>query len=278
MRETEVSVAFQSPEKTVYVLRGTKLLEAAALADLVLNSSCGGEGLCGKCRVVVAAGAGQPTPAEEKQFFSAAELHSGCRLACRCTVDGPMSVVVPQPSLLGARGQILVHSEGTVAAEVDPVVRKRYVELPLPARGDDDADLLRLEKAVGPLEIDLDLLRGPAAASARVGLSRHRGPGRRPAPGLRARQHRVERLCRGGRRRHHHAGRRLARRQFGPRPGRGRPAESPDPLRRRRRLPHPPHADRFRRPAAIAGGHHRGRRRDDRRALPSGRRAARANL
>ncbi|MGO8691246.1 MAG: ASKHA domain-containing protein [Thermoguttaceae bacterium] len=159
MRETEVSVAFQSPEKTVYVLRGTKLLEAAALADLVLNSSCGGEGLCGKCRVVVAAGAGEPT-AEEKQFFSAAELHSGCRLACRCTVDGPMSVVVPQPSLLGARGQILVHSEGTVAAEVDPVVRKRYVELPLPARGDDDADLARLEKAVGPLEIDLDLLRG----------------------------------------------------------------------------------------------------------------------
>ncbi len=159
MRETEVPVTFQSPEKTVYVLRGTKLLEAAALADLVLKSPCGGEGLCGKCRVVVPPARGEPTAAE-RQFFSAEELHSGCRLACQCTVDGPMSVVVPQPSLLGARGQILVHSEGTVAAEVDPVVRKRYVELPLPARGDDDADLARLEKAVGPLEIDLELLRG----------------------------------------------------------------------------------------------------------------------
>ena len=37
MRETEVPVTFQSPEKTVYVLRGTKLLEAAAVADLVLE-------------------------------------------------------------------------------------------------------------------------------------------------------------------------------------------------------------------------------------------------
>ena len=51
MRETEVPVTFQPPEKTVYVLRGTRLLEAAAMAGLVLDSPCGGEGICGKCRV-----------------------------------------------------------------------------------------------------------------------------------------------------------------------------------------------------------------------------------
>ncbi len=160
MREMEVPVTFQSLEKTIYVLRGTKLLEAAAMADLVLASPCGGQSLCGKCRVVVAGGGcGQPTP-EERNFFSVEDLRAGCRLACQCTVEGPVSVLVPQPSLLAARQQILVHAEGVAAAEVDPVVRKRYVELPEPARGDAAADLMRLEKAVGPLNIDLELLRG----------------------------------------------------------------------------------------------------------------------
>jgi uncharacterized 2Fe-2S/4Fe-4S cluster protein (DUF4445 family) len=158
MCEKEVPVTFQSLEKTVYVLPGTTLLEAAAVADLVLASPCGGQALCGKCRMVILGGGGPPTAAEQ-QFFSAEELRAGCRLACQCTVEGPMSVLIPQPSLLSARQQILVHSAETVSAEVDPIVRKRYVELPAPARGDDAADLVRLEKVLGPLQVDLELLQ-----------------------------------------------------------------------------------------------------------------------
>ena len=63
MRETEVPVTFQSLEKTVYVLPGTKLLEAAAAAELVLASPCGGQAVCGKCRVVVAGAVPEPTAA-----------------------------------------------------------------------------------------------------------------------------------------------------------------------------------------------------------------------
>ena len=44
---------------------------------------------------------------------------------------------------------------------LDPPVRKTYIELPAPARGDDLPDVLRLERAIGgeSLNIDLPLLR-----------------------------------------------------------------------------------------------------------------------
>ena len=51
MREAEVPVTFLPAGRTVYVLAGTRLIEAAAEAGIILDSPCGGEGVCGKCRV-----------------------------------------------------------------------------------------------------------------------------------------------------------------------------------------------------------------------------------
>jgi len=158
MRETEVPVTFQPAEKMVYVLPGTRLIEAAAEAGIVIDTPCGGEGKCGKCRVVVASGAGEAT-SSEAATFSTEELRAGCRLACQAAVEGPMEVHVPQTSLVGSRHKILVRSSTSVKAEGDPVVRKQYVELPVPCRTSDAPDLLRLEQAIGLFEIDLDLLR-----------------------------------------------------------------------------------------------------------------------
>ena len=59
MREAEVPVTFQPRREDGLRARGTRLLEAAAAADLVLDAPCGGEGTCGKCRVIVGDG-GRP--------------------------------------------------------------------------------------------------------------------------------------------------------------------------------------------------------------------------
>ena len=158
MREAEIPITFQPRDKTVYVLQGTKLVEAAAAADIVLDVPCGGEGICGKCRVVAEGEVAAPTPAELRAF-SADELRSGCRLACQSSVQGPMTVLIPQTSLVSSHHQILVRSATTVQPDGEPVVSKRYVELPAPARGSDDPDVIRLEKVIGPFEVDLDLLR-----------------------------------------------------------------------------------------------------------------------
>ena len=159
MREAEVPVTFRPMDKTAYALKGTGLAEAAAGAGVVLDQPCGGVGKCGKCRVLVADGVVEPTPAEIAQF-SAGELQSGYRLACQSTVAGPMTVEVPEASLLASHHQILAGT-GPTPWEIadDPPVRKQYVELPPPARNDDAADLMRLERAIGPFRVDLELLR-----------------------------------------------------------------------------------------------------------------------
>ena len=115
-RQEEFPVTFQPGDKKVYVLAGTRLQEAATAADLVLDAPCGGEGTCGKCRVIVSEGAAPPT-AEERNLLTEEELHAGCRLACQATVGGPMSVLVPGTSLVDRPHQILVHSEETVEAD-----------------------------------------------------------------------------------------------------------------------------------------------------------------
>lgn len=158
MRENEVPVTFQPAGETVYVLKGTTLLEAAAGAGLALDQPCGGVGKCGKCRVLVTQGASEPTPAE-RDILSADERRSGWRLACQSSVCGPATVEVPPTSMPASHQKILVRSEGAARGVADPVIRKRYVELPRPSRVDDDPDLVRLEKAVGRLDVGLGLLR-----------------------------------------------------------------------------------------------------------------------
>ena len=158
MREAEVAVTFEPSGRTVYVLEGTRLQEAAAGADIVLDQPCGGAGACGKCRLVLSGDLGRPTPAEV-DFFSEEQLRAGFRLACQSAVCGPVTVEVPQTSLLASRHKILVQAEETAQVVTDPAIRKQYVELSVPGRGDDDADLVRLERAIGPFEVDLELVR-----------------------------------------------------------------------------------------------------------------------
>ena len=158
MRETEVPVEFQPSGKTVYVLQRTRLQEAAAGADLVLDTPCGGQGVCGKCRVVVRRGACEPTPAE-LEAFRAEELEAGWRLACQSSIYGPATVEIPERSLLASPHKILARAEAVLRPAGDPAIRKQYVELSAPDRGDDQPDLIRLEQATGPFEVGLDVLR-----------------------------------------------------------------------------------------------------------------------
>jgi len=141
-----------------YVLPGTRLLEAASIAGLPLDLPCGGEGVCGKCRVRVREGAQPPTAAEVKSF-TPEELADGYRLACQSTVEGPTRVEVPETTLLATCHKILAHAEKAEPAALDPAVRKRYVECPPPRRHDDAPDLVRLQRVLGAFQVPLELLR-----------------------------------------------------------------------------------------------------------------------
>lgn len=142
-----VPVRFKPLGLTVEVAEGTLLAEAAAQAGVELQMPCGGEGLCGKCRVRLLEGATPPT-AQEIRRFSAEELTAGWRLACQTPVLGPLEVEVPDTSLAQMAAKILVTGQVLADFPIDPPVVKRFVALPPPSRQDDTPDLDRLVRAV----------------------------------------------------------------------------------------------------------------------------------
>jgi len=158
MTRQQVQITFQPTGRTIHILPGTTILEAAARAGLTIETPCGGRGTCGKCRVQITRGECPPT-AGDQEIFSAAELADGWRLACQTTICDQAIVHVPQASLFASGHQILTVTAGETADEIVPAVRKVYVELDEPTLDDNHADLLRLEKKIGPVKVSLDLMR-----------------------------------------------------------------------------------------------------------------------
>ena len=64
-------ITFFPCEKSVTVEDGTNLLRAALEAGVHINASCGGEGVCGKCRVIIEEGeveGGRSEKLSEEEF------------------------------------------------------------------------------------------------------------------------------------------------------------------------------------------------------------------
>ena len=158
MSTEQVRVTFEPQGRAVYVLPGTKVLEAAGAAGLSMESPCGGKGTCGKCRVQFTHGAPPPGKADQA-LFDAEQLQAGWRLACQAPLAVEAVVFVPPNSLFASSHQIFMEAQRGPAEEVLPAIRKVFVQLDPPSLADETPDLMRLEKAVGPIKADLRTLQ-----------------------------------------------------------------------------------------------------------------------
>jgi uncharacterized 2Fe-2S/4Fe-4S cluster protein (DUF4445 family) len=156
MPDKRVRLQFQPSGRTIHVLSGTTVIEAAAQAGLTIQTPCGGAGTCGKCRIQFTAGACEPT-AGDKDNLSEEELAAGWRFACQTTVCDDCTITLPQTSLLASQHQILTETSDE-AAEIVPAVRKLFVQLSEPTLVEDDADLYRLEKEIGAFKTPLSVI------------------------------------------------------------------------------------------------------------------------
>lgn len=154
---SELKVVFQPSGRTVQVLPGTTVFEAAARAGLLLRAPCGGKGTCRKCRVQIARGVGEPSGAC-RASFSPDELAQGWRLACQTPVAKSLVVLVPEGSLFEAASKILTDDSGEPVVGT-PAVQRRFLRLPLPIDTDPVADLARVAREVGQLWAPLPVLR-----------------------------------------------------------------------------------------------------------------------
>jgi len=143
----DTTVRFQPWGKDGSVPQGQTLLDAAQNLGISIESLCGGEGLCGTCKVIIDDGADcltAPSQADE-QLFTDSELAAGYRLSCRAAADmsgGSVQTTVPSSSQ--KTGGVVLTEGIERDVEIDPAVRHYRLELPEPSLDDHVADRERL--------------------------------------------------------------------------------------------------------------------------------------
>ena len=154
-KERRVQVTFWPEGEHVRVPLETTILEAAKIAGVDLASSCGGDGLCGKCRVIVRQG---NVTAHPTSLLSREEIRQGYVVACQTKVVGDVEVEIPPESRAEA-AQILIDVDAQrfralhpVAGEIEvrpaPLTRKLYLDLPRPSLDDSLSDQSRLFREI----------------------------------------------------------------------------------------------------------------------------------
>ncbi len=158
MIQKKLEVLYQPFDKTTRVPPGTTLFSAAHWIGLPIDSTCGGRGTCGKCKVQVLQGGLEVTPSDRKQLRPG-ELEEGWRLSCQAKVyqdtivSVPELLRVPKAATMGVNRLVLL----------DPNVRKVFVELTEPDLEDQRSDIERLRDALTAegfnMKADLRVLR-----------------------------------------------------------------------------------------------------------------------
>jgi uncharacterized 2Fe-2S/4Fe-4S cluster protein (DUF4445 family) len=154
-KNKECTIQFEPSGLKVKIPSGTTLLEAAHRAGIYLSSICGGDGYCGKCKVIVNQGKFHSRPSP---LLTPEETRENIVLACQTKVLSDLRVTVPKSHLLET-SQILMDTDAHIFSrlagqtqaelfEYDPLVHKLCVEMSPPTVLDHTADHERLYAAI----------------------------------------------------------------------------------------------------------------------------------
>jgi len=145
------SVTFYPQNKTVKVNKGSTLLEAASVAHITINNLCGGDGICGRCKMIVKEG---KVTGKITGKLTRDEIQKGYVLACMSYIDGDLTVEIPPETL--AKEMLLADEDAerfrsfeeelryTDQYKPSPLVTKLYLELEPPSLANNQADHLRV--------------------------------------------------------------------------------------------------------------------------------------
>ncbi|MCP3940354.1 MAG: DUF4445 domain-containing protein [Desulfobacteraceae bacterium] len=138
----------------IKVEENESLIRAAMEAGVHINASCGGTGVCGKCRVLIEQGEVEGGVSEH---LSPEDQALGYRLACSSTVTSDLVVRIPVESQIETsrlnQTSKSRHTAKAMFTNVDalrenglfiPPVEKIYLELDPAGEGDNRADVARI--------------------------------------------------------------------------------------------------------------------------------------
>jgi uncharacterized 2Fe-2S/4Fe-4S cluster protein (DUF4445 family) len=168
-------VTFLPHNISIEMAPGSSIIQAALDAGVHINASCGGEGVCGKCRVQIEAGTVADGLSEK---LSAEDFHKGYRLACRSAITGELTVRIPVESTIDTAALNRPSSPRRTARIREfnfeelkerglflAPVEKKYLQIPPPSPQDNLPDLsrligfLKLQHDEHKLEADLSVIR-----------------------------------------------------------------------------------------------------------------------
>ena len=149
------TVTFLPHEKSIVVPDGENLLRAAMEAGVHINASCGGDGVCAKCRVLLEQGRVEGGLSDR---ISPEDQAKGYRLACQAKVAGEdVAIRIPVESSIDVsvlkrqatpRQKARIHQPDFESLKEQglfvPPVDEIYLELPEPNAADNQADASRL--------------------------------------------------------------------------------------------------------------------------------------
>ncbi|MGD2187149.1 MAG: ASKHA domain-containing protein [Desulfobacterales bacterium] len=143
------------PHKTkITVPDGETIIHAALEAGVHINASCGGEGVCGKCRVLIEEGTVEAGTSEK---LSPEDQNKGYRLACQAAVKSDLAVRIPVESAMDASAlrRVMAPRKTAHIREMNfdelkekglfvAPVEKKFLQLPEPTLQDNLPDITRL--------------------------------------------------------------------------------------------------------------------------------------
>jgi len=90
-----IKITFLPDKKMISIHEGITILQALEKAGIHVDTPCGGEGICGKCKILLKKGIPKATSIE-KDFLSEEEIKEGVRLACQTKPFTDTMIEIPQ--------------------------------------------------------------------------------------------------------------------------------------------------------------------------------------
>ena len=147
-------IVFLPHETEITVPDGETIIHAAMEAGVHVNASCGGEGVCGKCRVLIEEGTVAGGISEK---LSQKDQDQGYRLACQAVAQSDLVARIPVESAMDASA-LRLHKTPRKTAHIRVMdfnelkekglfvapVEKIFLQLPEPTLQDNLSDITRL--------------------------------------------------------------------------------------------------------------------------------------
>ena len=158
-------VSFYPDAKSTEVVKDSTILSAAISCGIYINAACGGDGVCGRCRVRVKSGKVITHPTAS---IALEDNNKGIYLACMTTVHSDLEVeILPESRMdlekLGTQeldlklqelysgAENIETQEGSIEEGIfahSPLATKLYLELDKPGLDDKISDLERLYRGI----------------------------------------------------------------------------------------------------------------------------------